>query len=174
MPLGVPTIKHWVEATHNHEVLKKNHDMLLENLNINDPVVEKSSIFKFKDEIMLHATIQKSDILLNPCSEMITAKENLHSYLKLEPTQSLFLLHVRMKSYNDLSNWNIPKLKKEIFSLIDAFTNTETTAMYLSIHNTLSKSNKRRHIKFYKEVKDELQKQLSTEKIDIDDLEYQG
>ena len=46
--------------------------------------------------------------------------------------------------------------------------------MYLSIHNTLSKSNKRRHIKFYKEVKDELQKQLSTEKIDIDDLEYQG
>ena len=78
------------------------------------------------------------------------------------------------KLYNDVSNWNIPKLKKEIFSLIDAFTNTETTAMYLSIHNTLSKSNKRRHIKFYKEVKDELQKQLSTEKIDIDDLEYQG
>ena len=46
--------------------------------------------------------------------------------------------------------------------------------MYLSIYNTLPKYNKRRHIKFYEEVKDELQKQISTEKIDIDDLEDQG
>ena len=38
------------------------------------------------------------------------------------------------------------------------------------IYNTLSKSNKRRHIEFYKEVKDEFQKQLSTEKIDIHDV----
>ena len=38
------------------------------------------------------------------------------------------------------------------------------------IYNTLSKSNKRRHIEFYKEVKDQFQKQLSTEKIDIHDV----
>ena len=54
-------------------------------------------------------------------------------------------------------------LKKDIFSLIDTFTNTEVAAMYLSIYNALSKSDKRRHIAFYKEVKERLQKQLSTE-----------
>ena len=32
----------------------------------------------------------------------------------------------------------------------------------------------RRHITFYEEVKDELQKQLSTEKIDTDGLKDQG
>ena len=37
--------------------------------------------------------------------------------------------------------------------------------MYLSVYNALRKSNTRRHIEFYKEVKDELQKQLSTEQI---------
>ena len=61
-----------------------------------------SSIFKFEDEIMmLHATIRKSGILLNTCSETIinaldgfqlnldsinfciTAKENFHSYIKI-------------------------------------------------------------------------------------------
>ena len=46
--------------------------------------------------------------------------------------------------------------------------------MYLSICNALPKSNKKRHIAFYEEVKDKLQKQLSTEKIDIDNLEDQG
>ena len=46
--------------------------------------------------------------------------------------------------------------------------------MYLSIYNALQKSNIRRHIKFYKEVKNEHQKQLSTEKIDIDDVEDPG
>ena len=59
LPPGVPTLKHWVEPAHNHEVLKKNRDMLFERLNINDPSKEESSIFKFEDEIMmLRATIR--------------------------------------------------------------------------------------------------------------------
>ena len=100
LPPGLPTLKHWVEVAHNHEVLKKNHDMLLERLNINDPGKEESSIFKFEDE-MLRATIRKSGIFLNPCSEAIlkaidscqlhsdlvnfyiTATENFHSCIKI-------------------------------------------------------------------------------------------
>ena len=48
--------------------------------------------------------------------------------------------------------------------------------MYLStyIYITLAKYNERSHIKFYEDIKGELQKQLSIEKIDIDDKEDQG
>ena len=59
LPPGVSTLKHRVEAARNHDVLKKNRDMLLERLNKNDPGEEESSIFKFGDEIlMLCATIE--------------------------------------------------------------------------------------------------------------------
>ena len=105
----------------------------------------------------------------------MTAKENFHSYIKIgADPKTIFITSEDENLYNDISNWNILKLKKEIFSLIDTFTNTEAATIYLSIYNTLPKSDKRRHIKFYKEVKDELQKQLSTEKIHIDELEDQG
>ena len=194
LPPGVPALKNWVETACNHEVLKKNRDMLFERLNINDPGKEESSIFKFEDEIMmLRATIWKSGILLNLCSEMIlkardgcqlhsdlvnfyiTAKENFHSYIKIRTDpKPVFITYGNENLYNDVSNWNIPKLKKETFSLFDTFTNTESASMYLSIFNALPKSNKKRHIAFYEEVKDKLQKQLSTEKIDIDNLEDQG
>ena len=169
----------------NHEVLKKNRDKknLFGRLNVNDPDKEESSIFKFEDEIMmLRATIWKSGILLNPCSETIlkeidgcrlhsdlvnfyiTAKEDFQSYIKIGADQKpVFIMYEDEKLYDDVSNWNISKLKKDIFSLIDTLTNTEVAAMYLSIYNALSKSDKRRHIAFYKEVKERLQKQLSTE-----------
>ena len=42
------------------------------------------------------------------------------------------------------------------------------------MYNTLTESNKRRYIEFYKEVKDEFRKQLSTEKKDFDGVEDQG
>ena len=46
--------------------------MLFERLNIYDSGKEESSIFKFKDEIMmLCLTTRKSGILLNPCREMV-------------------------------------------------------------------------------------------------------
>ena len=105
---------------------------------------------------MLRATIQKSGVLLSPCSETIlkaidrchlhsdlvnfyiTAKENFHSYVKTgADPKPVFITYEDENLYNDVSNWNIPKLKKEIFSLIDTFTNTEAAAMYLSIYNTL-------------------------------------
>ena len=93
-----------------------------------------SSIFKFEDEIMmLHATIRKSGILLNPCSETIinavdgfqlnldsinfyiTAKENFHSYIKIgADSEPVFITCEDEKLYSDVSNWNIPKLS-EIF-----------------------------------------------------------
>ena len=165
LPPGVPILKHWVEAARNHEVLKKNRDILFERLNINDPGKEESSIFKFEDEIMmLRETIRKSGILLNPrsgtilkaiaCCQLhsdlvnfyITANENFHSYIKIgADPKPVFITCEDENLYNEVSNWNIPKLKKEIFSLTDTFTNTEAAAMYLSIYNTLPKSNKRRH-----------------------------
>ena len=182
---GVSTLKNWVEVAQNHEVLKKNfgEKNLFGRLNVNDPDKEESSIFKSEDEIMmLHPTIWKSGILLNPCSETIlkeidgcqlhsglvnfyiTAKEDFQSYIKIGADQKpVFIMYENEKLYDDVSNWNISKLKKDIFSLIDTFTNTEVAAMYLSIYNALSKSDKRRHITFYKEVKERLQKQLSTE-----------
>lgn len=184
MSPGVSTLKTWVEVVQNHEVLKKNHDEknLFGRLTVNDPDKEESSIFKFEDGIMmLHATIWKSGILLNPCSETIlkeidgcqlqsdlvnfyiTAKEDFQSDIKIGADQKpVFIMYEDEKLY-DVSNWNISKLKKDIFSLIDTFTNTEVAAVYLSIYNALSKSDKRRHITFYKEVKERLQKQLSTE-----------
>lgn len=51
-----------------------------------------------------------------------------------------------------------------IFTFIETFTNSEATAMYLNIYNTLTESNKRRQIEFYKEVKYEFRKQLYTQK----------
>ena len=133
LPPGIPILKHWVEAARNHEVLKKNRDMLFERLNINDPGKEESSIFKFEDEIMmLRAAIRKSGVLLNPCSETIlkaidgcqlhsdlvnfyiTAKENFHSYIKIgADSKPVFITYEDENLYNDVSNWNIPKLKKK-------------------------------------------------------------
>ena len=61
-----------------------------------------------------------------------------------------------------------------IFTFIETFTNSEATAMYLSIYNTLTESNKRRQIEFYKEVKYEFRKQLYTKKKDSNEVEDQG
>lgn len=124
-----------VEAARNHEVLKKNRDMLFERLNINDHGKEESSIFKFEDEIMmLRATIRKSGILLNPCSETITkavdgcqlhldlvsfyitTKENFHSSNKIgADSEPFFIACEDEKLYSDVSNWSIPRLKKGSF-----------------------------------------------------------
>ena len=51
----------------------------------------------------------------------------------------------------------------------------QISTTYSLLYNTLPKSNMRRQFEFYKKVKDQLQKQLSTEKkIDIDGIEDQG
>ena len=109
--------------------------MLFERLNINDHGKEESSIFKFEDEIMmLRATIRKSGILLNPCSETIikavdgcqlhldlvnfyiTNKENFHSSNKIgADSEPVFIACEDEKLYSDVSNWSIPKLKKGSF-----------------------------------------------------------
>ena len=86
----------------------------------------------------------------------------------------VFIIYKYEKLYNDVSNWNMLKFKKYIFPLVDTFTNTEAAAVYLSIYSTLPKSNKRRHIKFYEEVKDEPQNNFLLKKIDVDDIEDQG
>lgn len=61
-----------------------------------------------------------------------------------------------------------------IFTFIETFTNSEAAAMYLNIYNTLTESNKRRQIEFYKEVKYEFRKQLYTKKKDSNEVEDQG
>ena len=81
--------------------------------------------------MMLHATIWKSGILLNTCSETIlkeidgcqlhsdlvnfyiTAKEDFQSYIKIGADQKpVFIMYEDEKLYDDASNWNISKLKK--------------------------------------------------------------
>ena len=92
-------MKHCVEAARNHEILKKNRDIF------------NRSIFNFEGKIMtLRATIRKSGIDLNSCSETIlkamdgcqlhsglvnfyiTAKENCHSYIKIGADTKLYYL----------------------------------------------------------------------------------
>ena len=97
---------------------KKNRDMTSERLNINYPGKEKSSMFKFEDEIlMLRATIRRYGISLNPCREMILIfidgyqlhPDLINSYLGADP-KPVFITYEDEKLYNDISNWNIPKL----------------------------------------------------------------
>ena len=82
---------------------------------------------------MLGATIRTSGIPLNPWSEAtlkaidgcqlhpnlvnlyITAKENFYSYIKIgvDP-KPVFITYDNEKLYNDVSNWNISKLKSTL------------------------------------------------------------
>ena len=159
---GVPFLKNWQEAARNYNILTKNIKMLFKRLSITDPSSEDSSTFRFDNEIlMLRSLICQSTLLSSPQLEKyimtldgailhtdlvnfyIIPKENYHSYLK-NGTHSLpiFVNDEEEKSFNNVLNWSVSKLKTELLALINNISSNEKANIHKSIFDSYKNAGK--------------------------------
>ena len=162
--------------------------MLFKRLSITDPSSEDSSTFRFDNEIlMVRSLIRQSTLLSFPRMEKdimtldgtilhanlvnlyFTAKENYHSYLKngTDPLP-VFINDEEEKSFNNVLNWSVSKLKTELLALINNFSSNENADMYKSIFDSYKNESKKSYVELYNDVKSELEKEL------VQDVDIEG
>ena len=128
-----------IEKVTSHLVLQKNRESVFRKAAMNDPGNQKSSIFSFEFEVQaVRKMILESNLLRNPRDKVIlksldgvnlhptlvnlyqTAVENYNKYLK-DPDADLHPAYVTFEDeeiFNDVNNWTIAKIDKEIGNLI--------------------------------------------------------
>ena len=177
LPPGVPTLRHWVTALRNHDILVENRKKVLDRLGMQDPNVE-SSIFNFDPEIsMFRKVIRESQILDNPYDDedplrnieggllhpelvnfYFTAQENYEAYLR-NPSSDLspvFITQEDEEQYNNVKNWTIKKIKSKCGELIQSFLDDDLKEKYSGIMKSITKANKGMLISFYEELRQNL------------------
>ena len=101
-----------------------------------------------------------------------TPKENYHSYLK-NGTHPLpiFVNDEEEKSFNNVLNWSVSKLKIELLALINNFSSNEKADIYKSIFDSYKMQAS--YVELYHDIKSELEKEL-VQDVDIKGFDAEG
>ena len=193
---GVPTLKQWVIAARNHEMLTENRKLLFDRIGMKDPGAEESSIFIFEEEILsLRVLVRKSGLLSDPYEEkplrslegkelhpdlvdfLMIAQNNYKSYLTDGAApQPIFVDAADEENFNNVDNWTISKIKTETLLLIEKFTDGERSEMFFEFSKSIANAKKKTLTEFYEEVKTDFENQIaslddnSSEGVENDDL----
>ena len=175
LPPGVPSFEKWKIASWNHKTLQKNCLSDFYKAEIIDPGNNQSSMFNFAMEIhSVWKLIHKSKPLANPDKEIplksldgqnlhpslvnffFTASENYTSYLsnKGSELQPAFVTHADEIQYNNINNWTVNQIDKEIKKLTSKikseYKRVSERTLYVKLKQTgKSKSS---HVSFLQEL----------------------
>jgi hypothetical protein len=176
LPPGVPTIENWVVASRCDRQLKMLRSQVFSCAKLKDPGDERSSIFKFDEEIqMFRNRIRMSGMLASPMKETplrsitgtrlhpelvnfyFTARDSYRAYKNgkesADPVPPIFILPEEETMYNNVQNWTVKKIDAEIFKLVDCFDEDEAGSYRTLFECTVAGEKKEKHISFYMDVK---------------------